>query len=281
MKKGSVKIRFSIAVMMVLALPAFAAAQHGGGAHASAPVAAGRSGMMMSRAGSAPAHVNVRAGAQGGARVGTPVARARASGRGFRGGNHANSGFNGAGFNNGPTFQDVPGLGFDYPHLAAINGNRGGHGGRGGRFDGAPFGFGGFLLDSPGLIEVPSNDNDSGIAGDQIANDPSTANDPSSGDGTDVASAPRHSRAPREAVQPEAAPAPPQDVEQYVLVRQDGGLVFAVAYTWQQNGSLRYITPDGIRHSIKRDALDLNATQQFNEQRGLNFQAPGVTKDSA
>src|ERR1700720_2005456 len=47
----------------------------------------------------------------------------------------------------------------------------------------------------------------------------------------------------------------------------------AVAYTWQ-NGTLRYITPDGLRHTIRRDALDLNATQQFNEQRGLNFQAP-------
>jgi hypothetical protein len=270
MKKGSVKIRFSIAAMMVLALPAFAAAQHGG-AHASAPVAAGRSGMMISRVGSAPARVNVRAGGPG-ARGGASVASARSSGRVIRGGNHTNSGFNGTGFNNGPTFQNVPGLGFDYPHLAAISGNRGGHGRR---FDGAPFGFGGFLLDSPGIIEVPS---DSGVAGDESASGPA---DPSSGDDTEVAAAPRHSRAPREAVQPEVAPAPPQDVEQYVLVRQDGGLVFAVAYTWQQNGSLRYITPDGIRHSIGRDALDLNATQQFNEQRGLNFQAPGVAKDSA
>jgi hypothetical protein len=62
-------------------------------------------------------------------------------------------------------------------------------------------------------------------------------------------------------------------VEQYVLVRQDGGLVFAVAYTWE-NGTLRYITPDGLRRTIRRDALDLNATQQFNEQRGLDFRVP-------
>jgi hypothetical protein len=273
MKKGSVKIRFSIAAMMVLTLPAFAAAQRGGGArgggaHFSAPVAAGRSGMMMSRVGSAPTRVYVRGGGPGG-RGGAVIAGARSSGRVIRGGNRLNSGFNNGfnGFNNGfngPTFQNVPGLGFDYPHLAAISGNRRG---RGGRFGGGfPFGFGGFLLDSPGFIEtVPS---DSGVAGDEIASDPPD------GDGTDVASAPpRRSRAPREASQPEAAPAPPQDVEQYVLVRQDGGLVFAVAYTWQ-NGTLRYITPDGLRHTIGRDALDLNATQQFNEQRGLNFQAP-------
>jgi len=275
MKKGSVKIRFSIAAMMILALPAFAAAQHVGAAHPSAPVAAGRSSMMMFRAGSAPARVNVRAGGPG-ARGGAPIASARSSGRVIRGGNHANSGFNGTGFNNGPTFQNVPGLGFDYPHLAAISGNRGGHGGRG--RGGAPFGFGGFLLDSPGYIEQGPGVDDSGVAGDESASGPA---DPASGDDTEVAAAPRRSRAPREAVQPEAAPAPPQDVEQYVLVRQDGGLVFAVAYTWQQNGMLRYITPDGVRHSIQRDALDLNATQQFNEQRGLNFEAPGVTKDSA
>src|SRR5882762_8630990 len=151
MKKGSVKIRFSIASMMILALPAFAAAQHVGAAHPSAPVAAGRSSMMMFRAGSAPARVNVRAGGPG-ARGGAPLASARSSGRVIRGGNHANSGFNGTGFNNGPTFQNVPGLGFDYPHpaatsaamTAAIAADRGGHGGRG--RGGAPFGFGGFLL---------------------------------------------------------------------------------------------------------------------------------------
>jgi hypothetical protein len=248
---------------MVLAIPAFAAAQRGGGggAHGGAPIAAGHSGAFMSRAGSAPAHVAVRGGAPGGARVSGPVAGARSSGRINRGGNGTNSGFNRNDFN-GTSFQNVPGLGFDYPHLAAVNGNRRGHGGR---FNGAPFGFGGFLLDSPGYIGVPSGD--SGVAGDEIANDPP------GDDGTDVAAAPRRPRAPREPLLPEAAPAPPQDVEQYVLVRQDGGLVFAVAYTWQ-NGTLRYITPDGLRHTIKRDALDLNATQQFNEQRGLNFQAP-------
>ncbi len=69
------------------------------------------------------------------------------------------------------------------------------------------------------------------------------------------------------------APAPQRDVEEYVFVRRDGGLVFAVAYSWD-NGTLRYVTPEGLRRSIGRDALDLNATQQFNEQRGLNFRAP-------
>src|SRR5882762_4297990 len=81
-------------------------------------------------------------------------------------------------------------------------------------------------------------------------------------------------RCPRQ-VEPEAdsAPAPPREEEQYVFVRRDGSLVFAVAYTWE-SGTLRYITPDGLRRTIGRDALDIEATQQFNEQRGVNFRAP-------
>ena len=67
--------------------------------------------------------------------------------------------------------------------------------------------------------------------------------------------------------------APPKDVAQYVFVRRDGGLIFAVGYSWDKQ-TLRYVTPDGIRRNIARDALDLKATEEFNEQRGLNFNFP-------
>ena len=50
-------------------------------------------------------------------------------------------------------------------------------------------------------------------------------------------------------------------------------LLFAVAYSWD-NGTLRYVTRDGLRRSVTRDALDMDATQQFNEQRGLSFHLP-------
>src|SRR5260370_10501804 len=90
MRKSSVIGRFSITAIMVVTLPAFAVAQHGGGAHGSAPVAAGRSSMMISRAGSAPARVAVRAGAQGGARAGAPMAGARTSRRAIRAGHRPN-----------------------------------------------------------------------------------------------------------------------------------------------------------------------------------------------
>ena len=66
---------------------------------------------------------------------------------------------------------------------------------------------------------------------------------------------------------------PQRESEQYVFVRRDGTLFFAVAYSWD-NQTLRYITQEGFRRSLTREALDLAATRQFNEQRGLNFTLP-------
>jgi len=48
---------------------------------------------------------------------------------------------------------------------------------------------------------------------------------------------------------------------------------FAVAYAWEK-GTLRYITSQGLRRTVTQDTLDLDATRQFNEQRGLNFHSP-------
>jgi hypothetical protein len=60
---------------------------------------------------------------------------------------------------------------------------------------------------------------------------------------------------------------------EFVFVRRDGTVFFAAAYSWE-NGTLRYVTSEGLRRTVKQDALDLSATQQFNEQRGLNFRSP-------
>ncbi|MGB6884775.1 MAG: hypothetical protein WBE10_12065, partial [Candidatus Acidiferrum sp.] len=61
--------------------------------------------------------------------------------------------------------------------------------------------------------------------------------------------------------------------DEYVFVRRDGTLFFATAFAWE-NGTLRYITREGLRHTMSLDQLDLNATQQFNQQRGLIFRMP-------
>jgi hypothetical protein len=72
---------------------------------------------------------------------------------------------------------------------------------------------------------------------------------------------------------PMEQPGPQADAPEYVFVRRDGTLFFAVAYSWE-NGSLRYISSEGMRRSVSRDALDLKATEEFNEQRGMTFRSP-------
>src|SRR5258707_12181785 len=257
--KGSATTRFQVMAMGMLALPLFAAAQHRGGAGASAPAAASRPAPMVSRAASPTVHASGRpvTRAQSAPRFGAPMARTR-NGVHINHRNNNNGNFNNGNFaSNGTDFQNVPGLGFDYPHLAAVSGNRGSHNGRfaGGFGGGFPFGFSGFLL-SPSVI------------GDDIPADSQTADAQSSApddqevadDAQPVQHAPRRSRSARR-TEPEIdnAPAPPREEEQYVFVRRDGSLVFAVAYAWQ-TGTLLYITPAGLRHSIGRDALDIGAT---------------------
>lgn len=262
--------RFSAVALVGLSVPAFAAAQHGGmgggGAvgHAGAPM--GHAGTVVmhaapvghgASAGSAPRAV-VRAGSGTGSavRIGLP-GRTRTGVRNARHINNFNNEFEDTNFN------DVPGLGFDFPHLAAVNSGR--HHRRN-FFGGVPFFDGGFLFGSPSvIIEQPAPAEAQPEADDAVAGDA-------------VESAPI--RRPRRMYEAEANPAPPaaqpepeRQIEQYVFVKRDGGLEYAVAYSWI-DGTLRYITPDGRRHTLGRDALDLNATQQMNEQRGVEFHAP-------
>jgi hypothetical protein len=72
---------------------------------------------------------------------------------------------------------------------------------------------------------------------------------------------------------PETASSALPNNNEFVFVRRDGTVFFAAAYSWE-NGALRYVTSQGLRRTVKQDALDLSATQQFNEQRGLNFRSP-------
>ncbi len=67
-------------------------------------------------------------------------------------------------------------------------------------------------------------------------------------------------------------PLPPEQPE-YVFVRQDGSLIFAVAYSLI-NDRLQYVTAEGLRRTIPLNTLDLGATQQFNEQRGVSIRLP-------
>lgn len=75
-----------------------------------------------------------------------------------------------------------------------------------------------------------------------------------------------------------AAPAnaePPADPDKdaIILIRRDGKLFFASVYTVVGN-ELRYVTPEGIRHTLKLADLDVDATRGMNEARGSTIQLP-------
>ena len=159
----------------------------------------------------------------------------------------------------------VPGLGFDYSHVAATHPNDFGRGRRGrerGRNDGAilfPFFDGGYFLPTdPGVGADSGEGQSAGEAAEEQDN---------------LGPSDRPPRALSVDRAPQLPPAPQADVPEYVFVRRDGTVFFAVAYSWDQ-GSLRYVSSEGLRRTVSRDALDLDATQQFNEQRGMTFRAP-------
>jgi hypothetical protein len=185
--------------------------------------------------------------------------------------------FTGNTFFPGDTFGDafgfpVPGLGFDFPHLAAVNGNlavralidpatqaqialalrlRGFNSG----FV-SPFFFGGGF---PIVMETP------GVVAQQPEAAPQAPI-------IVVAPPAAQTAAPLTA----AVDQPPlPDPGEFVLVQRDGRLLFAVAFT-AQPGHVVYVTKEGLRRSIALDQLDVDTTLRMNEERGSSIQIPRV-----
>jgi hypothetical protein len=72
--------------------------------------------------------------------------------------------------------------------------------------------------------------------------------------------------------EPAAVEQPPlPDVGQFVLVQHDGTQIQAVAFT-RQDDRIVYITTDGRRKSIAIDDLDMAATRRLNDERGTPLQ---------
>lgn len=193
-------------------------------------------------------------------RTGTPRVRASAPSVTRSGRRH--TGMRQDGLTEGATtdFVPVPGLGFDMAHLAATRGPEAVGAGHHRRQQPVFFPFidGGFFLPSSPLVVEEG-------AAPEAQQEENTE--------SDVAEAPRRARERQPAPPPpqvEEANAVPRQTEEFVFVRRDGTVFFAVAYAWE-NETLRYVTSEGLRHSVARETLDLNATQQFNEQRGLSF----------
>jgi hypothetical protein len=154
---------------------------------------------------------------------------------------------------------NVPGLGFDYPHFFATHPNAGHHRFRNDSGFVIPFIDGGFYMPVPAYA-------DQGAPGPQ-ADDSGAANQPPPPDQTFARDSDSSFRD-----RMRSEPLPPEQTE-YVFVRQDGSLIFAVAYSLI-NDRLQYVTAEGLRRTIPLNTLDYAATQQFNEQRGVSIRLP-------
>ncbi len=147
----------------------------------------------------------------------------------------------------------VPGLGFDFPHLAAVS--------RGfqQRFLFVNNGFFPFfapIFFDPLSLSYPAEIPDYYAEGERqpifiMPPQPQPATPPA-----------------------EAAPrAPPPELGQLILVRNDGQVLLAVAFT-VRNGQLTYITNQGTRRSFPVSELDKDATRQMNDANGTSVSLP-------
>jgi hypothetical protein len=160
----------------------------------------------------------------------------------------------------------VPGLGFDFPHLAAISRPTRDRFGREHRQI-LPFItpiFGTLPLYYPFDSETPDYY-------DQADQQPQFLMMPQQ----PQAAAPP----PREAA-PVAPPAvaqfpapPPPELGQLILVRRDGQVLLAVAFTTVR-GQLTYITREGTRRSFPVSELDKTATREMNDANGTSVSLP-------
>jgi hypothetical protein len=133
----------------------------------------------------------------------------------------------------------VPGLGFDYAHYVAVHPNAGRY-----LFGGGvvPFVGGGIYIPYPIYL-------DNGA----------TAEPPAESTQAEV-----EQPAEDTAARPEALP---------LWSHAHSSAPTEPDFTFDST-DLRYVTQDGLRRSVPLASLDLAATQQFNEQRGLSPRLP-------
>jgi len=256
---------------LILAVSLAGAQTRGGGVAARTSPAPPRSAARIS---SSPA-----TGFAGGARA----VRPRAANRILRGG-HVASGF--TSFNNSVSFGTgigVPGLGFDYPHLAAISG---------GLQNGAPQGFQRrrnagqgyfvpiFFGGSPYFpyVDDSLDYEQAEPPGQPVQPQPQiiVIQQPVPAAVAQQVAAAQPAEAQRDGAQssqfsPAAPEAPVRNVGEFILIRKDGRVFFANAFS-VVGTQLRYISPEGILQKFPVTELDSDATQQMNEARGNTVQ---------
>jgi hypothetical protein len=168
----------------------------------------------------------------------------------------------------------VPGLGFDYAHLAAVSGNV--------RFNTPSFRGGRHFRDSGFITPVFLGGYGYPYYSDEADYPPPQQQQPQViviqqpvpmsvmqqvAPAASVDSNNNGAAAPPSSV----APAPVREVGEFVLVRRDGKILFASMYTIV-GSDLRYVTPEGIRRTVPMAELDAEATRAMNEARGTTLQ---------
>lgn len=176
------------------------------------------------------------------------------------------------------SFEGVPGLGFDYPHLAAISRaqhnnssmhfGRNGHRGQGSfvpiLFGGYPYYFGDLGYDQPEQQTEQQPVQQLQAQPQIIVIQQPVPAQQGAGSGSNVGNFSASLPAPQ-------AAEPIRDVGNFILVRRDGRILFASVFS-VVGAQLHYVTPEGIRHTLAISDLDADATQQMNEARGTTVQ---------
>lgn len=181
----------------------------------------------------------------------------------------------------------VPGLGFDYPHLAAVSGglrgdeHRGfGHSGNRGQGFMTPIFFGGYPYYYDGSLdyEQPEEVEQTQAYPMQAQPQPQiiVIQQPVPAVATQSAAVPQDldtggvAGKSSPAAHP-AAEAPVQRMGEIILIRKDGRVLFASAFS-VVGTQLRYISVEGILQKFPVAELDAEATEQMNEARGNSVQ---------
>jgi hypothetical protein len=168
----------------------------------------------------------------------------------------------------------VPGLGFDFPHLAAISAGLGNGpsrplhpNGSYGQGSFAPILFWGY----PYYAEDTGGDqpDQSGAQQAQPQQQIIVIQQPAPQQ-QDADSANDAGNAPASDAEAEAPPPNPDDGN-FILVRRDGRILFASVFS-VVGTQLQYVTPEGIRRTLQMADLDAGATEQMNEARGSSVQ---------
>src|SRR5216683_201561 len=175
---------------------------------------------------------------------------------------------------------EVPGLGFDFPHLAAISGhlhfNPAFDHNRFDMNDGsfAPI----FWSENPGspdfadpsvIQQVQQEFQQQGQQPPQIIviQQPAPVTHEQLTGGVPKALSDSAARSNAIPLASSVAPAPIRDVGEFIFVRRDGRILFGSVF-FVSEGVLQYVTPEGIRRTVPVNELDTEATRKMNDSLG-------------